>query len=125
MATPRVLVVDADRATIEALRDAIDRAGYDMEIALSPATALTILEQRQMDAVILDFDLAELKSAAIVRDLRRAAGASPLVGLATAGSMFDDKEAVRAELGHWIERAPETDLAHEIERVLPTLSFGR
>lgn len=96
-----------------------------MEIALNPATALTILEQRVMDAVILDFDLPELKAAAIVRDLRRQAGASPLIGIATVGVVFDEKDAVRAELTHWIEKSPDTLLSQEIERVLPSLSFGR
>jgi DNA-binding response OmpR family regulator len=125
MATPRVLVIDAARATIEELREAIEKAGYDWEIALTSETAMTILEQRRMDAVILDLELAELRGAKVVREIRRAAGAVPLIGLVSADVPFDEKEAVREELTHWIERAPDTHLAAELERVLPTLSYGR
>ena len=122
MATGRVLVIAGDRAIIEQLREAIDRAGFDMEIALTPGTGLSILEQRQMDSVILDLELQELRSASVVRDLRRAAGPTPLVGIAAAELAWDERESVRAEIHHWIEKGTDTKtLSQELESVFPML----
>ncbi len=126
MASPRVLVIDADRATIEGAREAIDKAGFDMEIALTPATALSILEQRHMDAIILDLELQELRSATVVREIRRVAAGAPLIGISAVAPDWEEKQAVREELTHWIERTSDPGwLSNELERVLPTSSVHK
>jgi DNA-binding response OmpR family regulator len=57
---PRVLVVEDDFATREALRRILDHEGCDVEIAVDGEKAVGCLAQRSYDAIVLDIALPKL-----------------------------------------------------------------
>jgi DNA-binding response OmpR family regulator len=59
-ARPRVLVVEDDPATREALRNVLENEGYDVDLAVDGERALTHLDERAYDSVILDIALPKL-----------------------------------------------------------------
>jgi DNA-binding NtrC family response regulator len=47
----RILVIDSDKKTVQAVRDAL-KAGYSVQVAESAEDALDLLEKEEMDLVI-------------------------------------------------------------------------
>ena len=69
--TMLVLVTDDDRAVREALERALQLAGYEVELASDGDTALSAIERRTPDAVVLDVMMPGLDGLDVTRRLRR------------------------------------------------------
>jgi len=54
MYRPRVLIIEADRRTVDELQERFERHGIEAEVALNVAVGLTILAERRMDAAVID-----------------------------------------------------------------------
>ena len=55
---PRILIADDQRDVLEALRLLLKGEGYQIDAVDSPAAALTALEQRDYDVVLIDLNYA-------------------------------------------------------------------
>jgi PAS domain S-box-containing protein len=123
-ATPRVLVID-DSATFRAvMREKLERAGYDVELAATGEQGLLLAAAARPDAIIVDGHLPGIDGATVVRRLRTdvALRATPCL-LLTASEVTDelgalesgadayalktdDLDVVVVRLGALIRRAP-------------------
>lgn len=52
-----LLIVDDEVAILSAWRRALEREGFEVELATNAAEALEVLEQRSVTAVITDYDM--------------------------------------------------------------------
>ena len=53
MARARIIILEENRQVVDELRDDLDIAGFETEVALSCPVAFTILEERKMDLAIV------------------------------------------------------------------------
>jgi len=72
--TPKILVVEDDRALLAALRDTLSTAGYQTLTATTGETALTLALKEKPDLIILDLMLKKLSGVAVLRQIRSTKG---------------------------------------------------
>jgi two-component system response regulator MprA len=87
-----VLVADDDRAVREALERALQLHGYEVAVASDGDTALTAVEARTPDAVVLDVMMPGLDGLDVTRRLRRQGNRIPIL-LLTARDAVGDRVA--------------------------------
>lgn len=91
MAT-RILVVDDDRGVAEMLRRNLAYEGFAVDVASDGRAALHQIRDRQPDAIVLDRMLPGLDGLEVLRRLRAAGDATPILML-TARDAIDDRVA--------------------------------
>jgi two-component system, OmpR family, response regulator MprA len=91
-----VLVTDDDRAVREALERALQLAGYEVELASDGDTALTAVDRRTPDAVILDIMMPGLDGLDVTRRLRREGNRVPILLLTARDAVGDRVEGLDA-----------------------------
>jgi CheY-like chemotaxis protein len=91
----RILVVDDDRAVLEAVGDTLADQGYDAMRAASAAEALRVLEAARPDLIITDFMMPETNGVQFLVEVVKRYGAIPAL-LATASPSPYAGDAVRA-----------------------------
>lgn len=91
MAT-RILVVDDDRGVAEMLRRNLAYEGFAVDVASDGRAALQQVRDRQPDAIVLDRMLPGLDGLEVLRRLRAAGDATPILML-TARDAIDDRVA--------------------------------
>ena len=69
----RLLLVEEDRHSIDALRDVFSDWGLECEVTLELETARNILSYRMMDVVVVNAALSGIKDETLVKELRDAA----------------------------------------------------
>ena len=79
MLRPRVLIIEADRRTVDELQERFERHGYEAEVALSAAVGLDILAERRMDAAVVDAELESKDKWPLLRRLKQQAPDLPVV----------------------------------------------
>jgi len=84
-AVPQLLVVDDDKNLLEAIRDALEAAGYQVKTASDGAAALAQVEAARPDLLILDLSLPIMDGWEVLRRLRDGAATSGLPVLAITG----------------------------------------
>lgn len=75
----RVLVVDDDAEIREALSAVLRDLGFQVESAGDGVQALARLRQKPCDVILSDLHMPRLDGAELIRELRRAADAPPVV----------------------------------------------
>src|SRR5688572_30728290 len=68
---PRLLVLDEDRIILQSLAQFLRREGYEVRTTDRPDDAMAILEAGQAELLLADVQMAGLKSAEFLRDVRR------------------------------------------------------
>lgn len=91
MAT-RVLVVDDDRSVAEMLRRNLAYEGYAVDVAVDGPSALALARDRPPEAIVLDVMLPGFDGFEVLRRLREAGDATPVLML-TARDAVDDRVA--------------------------------
>jgi two-component system response regulator MprA len=86
----RILVVDDDRAVREALRRALQLAGYDVPLAEGGQQTLTQVAASAPDAIVLDIGLPDVDGLEVCRRLRRTGNRVPILML-TARDAVEDR----------------------------------
>ena len=89
---PRVLVVDDDRSVAEMLRRNLAYEGFAVDVALDGTAALDLTRDRQPELIVLDRMLPGLDGLEVLRRLRAAGDATPVLML-TARDSVDDRVA--------------------------------
>jgi CheY-like chemotaxis protein len=94
-ASPRILVVDDDRAVLDAVGETLLDQGYDTMMAASAAEALRALEAARPDLIITDFMMPQTDGVQFLVEVVKRYGAIPAL-LVTASPPPYVGEAVRA-----------------------------
>jgi DNA-binding NtrC family response regulator len=68
---PRLLVLDEDRIILQSLSQFLRRQGYEVRTTDQPDNAIAILESGQCELLLADVNMAGVKSAEFLRDVRR------------------------------------------------------
>ena len=87
---PRVLVVEDERKVRQGLEEGLAGAGYDVETAANGADGARLGRENRFDAVILDWMLPGMDGIDVLRSLRAAGLAVPVLIL-TARDAIDDR----------------------------------
>ncbi len=66
----RLLLVEEDRHSIDALRDVFSDWGLECEVTLAMETARNILRNRMMDVVVVNAALSGAKEETLIKELR-------------------------------------------------------
>ena len=75
----RVLIIDADRRTVDRLQEMFVRSGFEAEVALSPSVGLAIINERQMSVAVLSADLGCDGDWEVVKRLKKSDPDLPVV----------------------------------------------
>jgi len=94
--SPRVLVVDDDRAVRESLRRSLEFNGYDVSLASDGAEALASIAGRAPDALVIDVMMPRLDGIETTRALRTAGNDLPILVLTARDSVGDRVEGLDA-----------------------------
>src|SRR5437762_3665427 len=91
-----VLVADDDRAVREALERALQLHGYEVALASDGDTALTAVDTRTPDALVLDVMMPGLDGLDVTRRLRRQGNRVPILLLTARDAVGDRVEGLDA-----------------------------
>src|SRR5512133_3607346 len=91
-----VLVADDDRAVREALERALQLHGYEVALASDGDTALTAVDSRTPDALVLDVMMPGLDGLDVTRRLRRQGNRVPILVLTARDAVGDRVEGLDA-----------------------------
>ena len=91
-----VLVADDDRAVREALERALQLHGYEVALASDGDTALSAVDTRTPDAVVLDVMMPGLDGLDVTRRLRRQGNRIPILLLTARDAVGDRVEGLDA-----------------------------
>jgi CheY-like chemotaxis protein len=69
--TPRILILDDEEAVRRVLQNALERLGYELNVASSGPEALTLLSRNPYDLVICDIQMPGLSGIDFYRELER------------------------------------------------------
>ncbi len=94
--TPRVLVVDDDRAVRESLRRSLEFNGYAVSLAGDGAEALASIAKSSPDALVIDVMMPRLDGIEATRALRSAGNDLPILVLTARDSVGDRVEGLDA-----------------------------
>ena len=115
-----VFVVDDDVPLLEALRLALEPAGFDVFAASNPFAAVRLAATYPPDAIVLDLDMPGMDGAEAARHLRRIEQTRHIPILAFTGQALESIEAPERAGFDWI--VAKTDgldaLEHAIREVL-------
>ncbi|MGH2939554.1 MAG: response regulator transcription factor [Solirubrobacterales bacterium] len=85
----RILVVDDEHAVRDALRRALDLAGYDVQIAPAAEPALGLMHERPPDAIVLDVLMPGMDGVELCRLLRADGNRTPVLMLTARDGVGD------------------------------------
>jgi len=92
----RILIVEDDSDNASFLRDRLEALGHQADIAANGADGLFLAAEAKHDAVVLDRMLPELDGLSIVRMMRRAGVATPVLFLTNLSGIDDRVEGLEA-----------------------------
>jgi DNA-binding response OmpR family regulator len=99
-----VLVVDDDRAVREALERALQLHGYEVALASDGDTALTAVDSRTPDALVLDVMMPGLDGLDVTRRLRRQGNRVPILLLTARDAVGDRVEGLDAGADDYVPK---------------------
>jgi DNA-binding NtrC family response regulator len=92
---PRLLVLDEDRIILQSLAQFLRREGYEVRTTDRPDDAMAILDAGQAELLLADVQMAGLKSAEFLRDVRRRYAHVVVVVITGYGSIEGAVEATK------------------------------
>ena len=126
----KILVVDDEKDVCEALKECLDRDGYEAEVCSSGAEALVLLGERKYDLVLVDMRLEGRISG--VDLIRRAAELEPkptiVVESATPKKQLEEmlkKEGLLDRVDRILEKPSDLRLDHFIYFIHQIFAKGR
>ena len=81
MQRPRVLVVDEEVETLDALRECLEPAGWELEIVLKTEFAPEVIGERQMAVVIVSLDLPESSAFDLLKTMHGVEHTPPIIAM--------------------------------------------
>ena len=105
----RILVVDDEHAVRDALRRALDLAGYDVQIAPAAEPALGLLRERPPDAIVLDVLMPGMDGIELCRRLRAGGDRTPVLMLTARDGVGDRVSGLDAGADDYLVKPFEYD----------------
>ena len=102
MPSARILIVEDERQTVDALRDLFEQNGYETEVALSKQVALTILQERKMDLVIISSTVQEISGVEILYEIRKIISNVPVIVISNQKSKRIESSFMKAGVNIFI-----------------------
>ena len=117
---PTILIVDDDAALREGLVEALADLGFTPAEAADGEAALSWLQRRRADAVLLDLRMPGLDGMEVLRRIRASPDPPPVAVLTAVPTAANTIEAMRlGAADHLAKPVGRADLAALIERLLP------
>ncbi|HUT24008.1 MAG TPA: sigma-54 dependent transcriptional regulator [Sumerlaeia bacterium] len=92
---PRILVVDDEVGMQAALREVLQRQGYEVTVAPDAMTALQCLESESVDLVITDVRMPEISGIELLERARTRWPATPVLVMTAYGTIEDAVDAMK------------------------------
>ncbi len=90
---PRILVVDDEVRLAEALRQGLERHGYDVSVAHEGNAAITKARAGGFDLILLDVMIPELSGYRVLESMRREGIDTPVMMLTAKDGEYDEADA--------------------------------
>ena len=108
-ASPRILIADDQPDIIQALRLLLKGAGYGIETATSPASALAAAREKELDVVLMDLNYARDTTSGregleLIPQIRSSDPNLPIVVMTAWGSVEGAVEAMRRGARDYVEK---------------------
>ncbi|HZZ61533.1 MAG TPA: sigma-54 dependent transcriptional regulator [Roseiarcus sp.] len=121
-----VLIVDDDAAMREALGEAVRDLGYDAELAASGLEAMSVLDGRSVDAVLLDLRMPGMDGIEVLRRIRARAHPPPVTVLTAHATAANTIEAMRlGAFDHLTKPIGRGEVARVVAGMLPAQAGPR
>jgi DNA-binding NtrC family response regulator len=91
----RLLILDEDRIMLQSLSQFLRREGYEVKTSDDPQTALTLLEDGQIELLLADINMPGIKPAEYLREVRRRCGHVVVIVVTAYGSIEGAVEATK------------------------------
>ena len=104
MAEEKILVVDDEVGMVTLLRNYLTREGYDVTTAPSAETALHMLEEQEVAAVITDLRMPGMDGLGLVREIHATRPDTQVLLMTAFGSIDTAVEAIKAGAYHFITK---------------------
>lgn len=111
----RVLVVDDVADAAEALAEALELSGYEVQVAGDGARALALIEEQQPHCVLLDIGMPGMDGNELTRTLRDRYG-DDIVLIAVTGREHDDERVTDtfARVDHYLQKPVDPDALRKL-----------
>ena len=104
MADEKILVVDDEVGMVTLLRNYLTREGYDVTTAPSAETALHLLEEHEVAAVLTDLRMPGMDGMGLVREIHATRPDTQVLLMTAFGSIDTAVEAIKAGAYHFITK---------------------
>src|SRR5687767_5193834 len=112
---PLLLVVDDEASIREFLTDYASFSGYRVVACASGAEALTFLDQRAADLVLVDLRMPQADGLEVIRAIRQKAPKSQVVLMSGVGTISNAIEAIKIGARDYLEKPFDPD---ELQKLL-------
>ena len=102
--TATVLCIDDEQTALQLRQNLLESAGYKVLGAKSGALGIKTFKNHPVDAVILDYWMADMNGLQVAREIRKLNSAIPIIILSAYGELLDESLGL-ADL--WIRKGEE------------------
>jgi len=115
--TATILCIDDEQTALQLRQNLLESAGYRVLAAKSGALGIKSFKSEPVDAVILDYWMADMNGLQVAREIRKINPAIPIIILSAYGELLDESLGI-ADL--WIRKGEEDPqfLLNRLEQLL-------
>jgi CheY-like chemotaxis protein len=115
--TATILCIDDEQTALQLRQHLLESAGYRVLAAKSGALGIKSFKSEPIDAVILDYWMADMNGLQVAREIRKISPAIPIIILSAYGELLDESLGI-ADL--WIRKGEEDPqyLLNRLEQLL-------
>jgi len=111
----RLLMVDDEEEFLMSSAQALNRRGFEVDVALNGVTALEMIESSDYDVVILDVKMPDIDGIEVLRKIRQTQPYLPVILLTGHGSLEDAFQTSKDGVADYLSKPIEID---ELTRVV-------
>lgn len=117
--TATILCIDDEQTALQLRQHLLESAGYRVLDAKSGALGIKAFKSEPVDAVLLDYWMADMNGLQVAREIRKLNPSVPIIILSAYGELLDESLGI-ADL--WIRKGEEDpqDLLNRLEQLLKT-----
>lgn len=119
--TATVLCIDDEQTALQLRQNLLQQAGYKVLGAKSGALGIKTFKSEPVDAVVLDYWMADMNGLQVAREIRKINPSVPIIILSAYGELLDESLGL-ADL--WIRKGEEDPqyLLNRLDQLLKTKS---
>ena len=114
---PTILCIDDEQTALQLRQNLLESAGYKVLAAKSGALGVKAFKSAPIDAVVLDYWMADMNGLQVAREIRKMNSSVPIIILSAYGELLDESLGL-ADL--WIRKGEEDPqyLLNRLEQLL-------